>query len=145
MADSAISRTKPCDVVHSRSFVERSDPPVSRDPVRSADLGFHLGKETLRLLKGAVRMDFFSRLSDARLGEELRLLLGESAAHKAVARLAELDLLRFLHPAVAWSPKLDGLLQAIDEVLGVVSAGLPALARPRHTAGEHSGAPQGWD
>src|SRR4030095_17241748 len=85
-----------------------------------------------RLLKGAVRMDLCHRLSDARRGEHLRLLLGEPAAHKAVARLAELDLLRFLHPAVAWSPKLDGLLQAIDEVLAWYR--LASLHWPDHAA-----------
>jgi tRNA nucleotidyltransferase (CCA-adding enzyme) len=124
-------KDKTLRVLHSRSFVD--DPTRMFRAIRcEVRLGFHMGKETLRLLKGAVRMDLCHRLSDARLGEELRLLLGEPAAHKAVARLAELDLLRFLHPAVAWSPKLDGLLQAIDEVLAWYR--LASLHWPDHAA-----------
>jgi tRNA nucleotidyltransferase (CCA-adding enzyme) len=118
-------------VVHSRSFVD--DPTRAWRAVRyEVRFGMHMAKETVRLLKGAVRMDFFHRLSDARLGEELRRLLGEPAACQAVARLAELDLLRFLHPAIAWSPRLDRVLQAIDDVLAWYR--LASLHWPGHTA-----------
>jgi tRNA nucleotidyltransferase (CCA-adding enzyme) len=79
--------------------------------------GFRLGKETLTLLKGAVKMDLFQRLSGARLCEELRLLLAEPEARRAVERLAELDLLRFIQAEVAWSTRLDRLLQSVDDTL----------------------------
>jgi tRNA nucleotidyltransferase (CCA-adding enzyme) len=118
-------------VLHSRSFVD--DPTRAWRAVRcEVRFGMHMGKETLRLLKGAVHMDFFHRLSDARLGEALRRLLGEPAARQAVARLAELDLLRFLHPAVAWSARLDRVLQAIDDVLAWYR--LASLHWPGHAA-----------
>jgi tRNA nucleotidyltransferase (CCA-adding enzyme) len=109
-------KDKTLRVLHSLSFMD--------DPIRvfrairfAVHFGFHIGKETLRLLKGAVSMDFFRRLSGPRLGTEIRLLLGEPKAHKAVSRLAELDLLRFLHPEVVWSPQLGWLLQNIDDTL----------------------------
>lgn len=109
-------KDKTLRVLHSRSLVD--DPSRALRALRfEVRCGFHIAPETLRLIKGAVRMDLFHRLSDVRLGEEIRLLLGEPAARQAVARLAELDLLRFLHAEVAWSAKLDRLLLAIDDVL----------------------------
>jgi tRNA nucleotidyltransferase (CCA-adding enzyme) len=109
-------RDKTLRVLHSCSFVD--DPARVFRAVRLAvRFGFRLGKETLTLLKGAVKMALFQRLSGARLGEELRLLLEEPEAHKAVARLAELDLLRFIQAEVSWSTQLDRLLKSVDDVL----------------------------
>lgn len=103
-------------VLHSLSFVE--DPTRILRAVRfEIRFGFQVGKETLRLIKGAVTMELFHRLSSARLSEELRLLLAEPAARQAVARLAELDLWRFIQADIAWSTKLDHTLQAVDDVL----------------------------
>jgi tRNA nucleotidyltransferase (CCA-adding enzyme) len=109
-------KDKTLRVLHSLSFVE--DPTRVFRAIRfEVRLGFRVGKETLRLLKGAVKMALFQRLSGTRLGEELRLLLAEPEARKAVARLAELDLLRFIQAEVSWSPKLDRLLKSVDDVL----------------------------
>jgi tRNA nucleotidyltransferase (CCA-adding enzyme) len=124
-------KDKTLRVLHGRSFVD--DPTRAWRAIRyEVRYGLHMAKETLRLLKGAVRLDLFHRLSDARLGEEIRLLLGESAARQAVACLAELELLRFLHPTVTWSSRLDRVLQAIDEVLAWYR--LASLHWPGHTA-----------
>ena len=62
-------------------------------------------------------MDLFHRLSGSRLLEELILLFSEEEPRKAIARLAELDLLRFIHPALEWSPRLEALLKAVENVL----------------------------
>ncbi|MGE3535823.1 MAG: CBS domain-containing protein [Candidatus Tectimicrobiota bacterium] len=103
-------------VLHSLSFVE--DPTRILRAVRfEKRFGLQVGKETLRLIKGAVSMDLFHRLSGARLGEELRLLLAEPEARSMVARLAEFDLLRFLHAELSWSARLDQALHAVDEML----------------------------
>jgi tRNA nucleotidyltransferase (CCA-adding enzyme) len=109
-------KDKTLRVLHSLSFVE--DPTRVLRAIRfEVRFGFHVGKETLTLLKGAVKMALFQRLSGARLGEELRLLLSEPEAHKAVARLAELELLQFIQTEVTWSSKLDRLLKSVDDVL----------------------------
>jgi len=101
-------------VLHSLSFVE--DPTRVFRAIRFAQrFGFRLSKETLALIKGAVRMDLFHRLSGHRLLEELVLLLSEDEPRKAVARLAELGLLRFVHPSLKWSPRLDALLKAVED------------------------------
>lgn len=103
-------------VLHSLSFVE--DPTRILRAVRfEVRFGFHIARETLRLIKGAVSMELFQRLSKARFGEELRLLLSEPEARRAVARLAELDLLRCIQLELRWSTRLDHTLQAVDDVL----------------------------
>ena len=103
-------------VLHSLSLIE--DPTRVFRAIRFEHrFGFSLGKETLALIKGAVKMDLFHRLSGHRLIEELRLLFSERRPRAAVARLAELDLLRFIHPKLAWSGKLDQLLQGVEEAM----------------------------
>jgi tRNA nucleotidyltransferase (CCA-adding enzyme) len=121
-------------VLHSGSFVD--DPTRVFRAVRfEVRFGFRMGKETLTLLKGAVKMDCFQRLSGSRLCEELRLLLGEPETRRAVARLAELDLLRFIQAEISWSTQLDRLLKSVDDVLAwyrVASLSWPIHAkRPR--------------
>lgn len=103
-------------VLHSLSFVE--DPTRVFRAIRfELRFGFVLGKETLGLIRGAVKMDLFHRLSGHRLLEELRLLFGEREPRRAVQRLGELDLLRFIHPRLSWSSRLESLLMAVEEAL----------------------------
>lgn len=109
-------KEKTIRVLHSLSFVE--DPTRVFRAIRFEHrFGFHLGKETLTLIKGAVKMDLFHRLSGSRLMEELILLFSEDEPRKAIARLAELDLLRFIHPSLKWSPRLEALLKAVEDAL----------------------------
>jgi tRNA nucleotidyltransferase (CCA-adding enzyme) len=103
-------------VLHSLSFVE--DPTRVFRAIRFAQrFGFHLGKETLALIKGAVKMDLFHRLSGQRLLNELILLFSEPEPRHAVARMAELGLLRFIHPDLAWSSRMEGLLTAVEDAV----------------------------
>ncbi|WP_447976524.1 CBS domain-containing protein [Candidatus Nitrospira bockiana] len=103
-------------VLHSLSFVE--DPTRVFRAVRFEHrFGFRLGKETLALIKGAVKMDLFRRLSGSRLLTELMLLLSEEEPRRAVARLAELDLLRFLHPKLQRQRQLEARLKPVEDAL----------------------------
>lgn len=103
-------------VLHSLSFIE--DPTRVFRAIRFEQrFGFRLGKETLALIKGAAAMDLFHRLSGDRLREELVLLCSEEQPARALARLGELGLLRFIHPGIKWSAKLAALLKAVEEVL----------------------------
>ncbi len=109
-------KEKTIRVLHSLSFVE--DPTRVFRAIRFEQrFGFKLGKETLTLIKGAAAMDLFHRLSGSRLMEELILLLSEEEPRRAIARLAELDLLRFIHPSLTWSPRLEALLKAVEDAL----------------------------
>ena len=103
-------------VLHSLSFVE--DPTRVFRAIRFAQrFGFHLGKETLALIKGAAKMDLFHRLSGQRLLNELILLFSEQEPRRAVEQMAELDLLRFIHPDLKWSSRMDGLLKPVEDAV----------------------------
>jgi len=103
-------------VLHSLSFVE--DPTRVFRAVRfETRFGFHLGKDTLALAKAAVKMALFQKLSGHRLLEELKALCSEREPKSGLKRLAELDLLRFIHPKLAWTPRLEKLLFAVEETL----------------------------
>ena len=101
-------------VLHGLSFVE--DPTRVFRAIRfETRFGFHLGKDTAALIAGAVKMNLFQRLSGHRLLEELKLLFSERGPKQAIKRLAEFGLLRFIHPKLSWSDRLDKLLIALDE------------------------------
>ena len=103
-------------VLHSLSFVE--DPTRVFRAVRFEHrFGFRLGKETLSLIKGAVKMDLFHRLSGSRLLTELILLLSEEEPRHAIARLGELDLLRFIHPKLKRTVQLTAMLKPFEDAL----------------------------
>lgn len=103
-------------VLHGLSFVE--DPTRVFRAIRfEIRFGFHLGRDTAALIEGAVKMNLFHRLSGHRLLEELKLLLGERRPKRAVKRLADFDLLRFIHPKLVWSSRLESLLGAIEEAV----------------------------
>ncbi|BFU91684.1 MAG: poly(A) polymerase [Nitrospira sp.] len=103
-------------VLHGLSFVE--DPTRVFRAIRfESRFGFRLGKDTTALIAGAVKMNLFQRLSGHRLLEELKLLLGERKPKQAIKRLAESDLLRFIHPKLSWSDRLDRLLAAFEEAI----------------------------
>lgn len=103
-------------VLHSLSFVE--DPTRIFRAVRFAvRFGLTLGRETRALIDGAVRMNLIDRLSPHRLTDELRLLLSERAPRAALALSAELGVLRCLHPSLSWTPRLQGLMQDVEDAL----------------------------
>jgi len=103
-------------VLHGLSFVE--DPTRVFRAIRfESRFGFRLGKDTAALIAGAVKMNLFQRLSGHRLLEELKLLLGERKPKQAIKRLAELHLLKFIHPKLSWSDRLDRLLAALEEAV----------------------------
>jgi tRNA nucleotidyltransferase (CCA-adding enzyme) len=103
-------------VLHSLSFVE--DPTRVFRAIRfETRFGFHLGKDTVALIKAAVRMALFKKLSGHRLLEELKALCSEREPKSGVKRLAELDLLRFIHPKLVWTSRLEKLLLAVEETL----------------------------
>jgi tRNA nucleotidyltransferase (CCA-adding enzyme) len=103
-------------VLHGLSFVE--DPTRVFRAIRfETRFGFRLGKDTAALITGAVKMNLFHRLSGHRLLEELKVLLAEREPTRALKRLADFGLLRFIHPKLAWSSRLSALLDSVDEAV----------------------------
>lgn len=103
-------------VLHDMSFVE--DPARVFRAIRFEQrFDFTIGGETLALLKSAVARDCVGQLAPARLGAELRYMLAEREPLKMVRRMAELDVLRFVHPALAGDGDGWRLLQHLEDVV----------------------------
>ena len=79
--------------------------------------GFRLDNSTRTLIKGVVTTGLIARLSGHRLREELVRLCSEKEPHRAFARLGRLDLLRFVHPDLRWSSRLERVLRAGEKIL----------------------------
>jgi tRNA nucleotidyltransferase (CCA-adding enzyme) len=112
-------------VIHSLSFVE--DPTRVFRAVRFEQrYGFKIGKQTLRLIQNAVRLDIFSRLSGKRLLTELMLILKEPDPRSAIRRLAGLGLLKVRRWVVYLLALLEGLksqeIQEVVDRLGLVGS-----------------------
>lgn len=103
-------------VIHSLSFVE--DPTRVFRAVRFEQrYGFRIGKQTLRLIRNAVHLDIFSRLSGKRLLTELRLILEEPDPRAAIRRLAGLGLLKVIHQSIRLGPTEEEILARSYDVL----------------------------
>ena len=99
-------KDKTLRVLHSLSFVE--DPTRVLRAVRFEQrFDFRLSKHTLHLIRGAVNMKLFNRLSGERIYNELLLLFSEADPAKVLRRMRELDLLKFIHPALKGSSETE--------------------------------------
>lgn len=109
-------KEKTIRVLHSLSFVE--DPTRIFRAVRFEQrFGFTIGKMTEGLIKNAVKMDFFRRLSGHRVFGELCQILAEDDPVPALLRLAEFDLLVSLHSALTIDKKTAVALHSVREVV----------------------------
>nr|MBP7530071.1 CBS domain-containing protein [Syntrophorhabdaceae bacterium] len=108
-------KEKTIRVLHSLSFVE--DPTRVFRAIRfEKRFGFKIGKQTLSLIKNAVKLNFLSRIRGKRIWSELALILKEEAPEAILARLDELDLLRFISPDIVFNKekeKLFGQMHAV--------------------------------
>ncbi|MFQ6672728.1 MAG: CCA tRNA nucleotidyltransferase, partial [Candidatus Tectimicrobiota bacterium] len=103
-------------VLHTVSFVE--DPARILRAIRFEQrFDFSIGRQTLALLKNAVAQDRVGQLAPARLGTELRAILSERQPLKMIRRMAELDVLRGIHPALAAEGEQWPLLERLQEVV----------------------------
>lgn len=103
-------------VLHNLSFVE--DPTRVFRAIRFEQrFGFRISKLTINLIQNAVRNNFFDRLSGVRLFHELELILQEENPIPAIARLAELDLLKAIHPRLWFDEGTRNMLERVQAVL----------------------------
>ena len=109
-------KDKTLRVLHNLSFVE--DPTRVLRAVRFEQrFDFHLSKHTQHLIRGAVNLRLFNRLSGERIFNELVLLFSEADPAKVLRRMRELDLLRFIHPSLKGSSDTEHLFNGIGEAL----------------------------
>ncbi len=103
-------------VLHSLSFVE--DPTRIIRAIRFEQrFEFKIGGQTERLIKNAVRLNIFQKLSGARIRHELRLLAEDSAPLDAFIRMRDLGLLQEIHPLLSFPQTKEALLEEIEKVI----------------------------
>lgn len=109
-------KEKAIRVLHNLSFVE--DPTRVFRAVRFEQrFGFRVGKVTEGLIKNAIKIDAFKRLSGRRLFGELKQMLEEERAVDCLGRLRDLRLLELFHPKLKLDPKELDLLEEIEQAL----------------------------
>jgi tRNA nucleotidyltransferase (CCA-adding enzyme) len=103
-------------VLHNLSFVE--DPTRVFRAIRFEQrFRFRISKLTINLIQNAVKNNFFDRLSGVRLFHELELILHEGNPIPAIARLAEMDLLKAIHPRLWFDEGTRAMLERVQAVL----------------------------
>ncbi len=108
-------KEKTIRVLHSLSFVE--DPTRVFRAIRfEKRFGFKIGKQTMSLIKNAVKLSFLTRIRGKRIWSELTLILKEEAPEAILARLAELDLLRFVSPDLVFNKEKERLFVQMHAV-----------------------------
>jgi len=103
-------------VLHNLSFIE--DPTRAFRAIRFSErFGFKLTKHTENLIKSAIRMNIFEKLSGTRLYDELMLTFNETNPIKALKRLRDYELLKVIHPKISFSPEIESLLQSVHDTI----------------------------
>jgi tRNA nucleotidyltransferase (CCA-adding enzyme) len=90
-----------------------------------------MDSDTEELLKKAVDMDLVGHLSEARIRDELMLILNEEAPFRVLKRLSNLGVLKILDPGIKIGPKLKALLKEIDESIDELKQLVPGGARKK--------------
>jgi tRNA nucleotidyltransferase (CCA-adding enzyme) len=103
-------------VLHNLSFVE--DPTRVFRAIRFEQrLDFHIAKHTENLIKNAVKMEFLDKLGGKRLLTELVHILREKDPLRAVDRMNELGLLRFINPELRMNAATRKVLEETKKIV----------------------------
>jgi tRNA nucleotidyltransferase (CCA-adding enzyme) len=109
-------RARTIRVLHEGSF--QDDPTRIFRAIRFEQrFGFRLDPATARLLAQAASMNLIQRLSGPRLQNEVLLLFAERDPVRAIARLEQLKLLRFLHRSLCHTKSVKRTVTALPKVL----------------------------
>ena len=109
-------KDKAIRVLHNLSFVE--DPTRAFRAIRFSErFGFKLTKHTENLMKLAIRMNIFEKLSGTRIYDELMLTFNETSPIKALRRLGDYGLLKVIHHKLVFTPELEALLQSVHDTI----------------------------
>jgi tRNA nucleotidyltransferase (CCA-adding enzyme) len=109
-------KEKTIRVLHNLSFVE--DPTRVFRAIRFEQrFDFSIGKLTQGLIKNAVKMEFFKRLSGRRVFNEIRLILEEATPAPAIIRMNDYNLLKVIHPSLVLDKELIDLLESAKKVI----------------------------
>lgn len=107
-------REKTVRILHNLSFIE--DPTRAFRAIRFSErFGFRISKHTENLLKSALKMNLFERLSGPRLYEELLLLFRETEPNRTLKRLSDFGLLKVIYPTLVFNEELDTTMKSMYE------------------------------
>ena len=100
-------------VLHSLSFVD--DPTRMLRAVRFEQrFGFRIEERTLQLMHEA--RDLLEKVSGDRIRHELDAMLDEPQGVAMLRRLAQLDLLAYIHPAIPWDEETERRLERLWKI-----------------------------
>ncbi|TVQ97716.1 MAG: CBS domain-containing protein [Desulfovibrionales bacterium] len=103
-------------VLHSLSFVE--DPTRILRAIRFEQrFHFRMDRQTERLIKNAMNLNLFQKLSGRRLFQELRLIMEELEVLACFRRMDGFHLLQVLHPLLKLTDQLETTLGEVERVL----------------------------
>jgi tRNA nucleotidyltransferase (CCA-adding enzyme) len=109
-------RARTIRVLHVGSF--QDDPTRLFRAIRFEQrFGFRLERTTLRLLAQAASTNLIQQLSGPRLKNEILLLFAEHDPVRAIARLGQLKLLRFLHHRLCYTTTVKRVVTAVPKAL----------------------------
>lgn len=102
-------------VLHSLSFVE--DPTRILRAIRFEQrYDFEIGGQTMRLIKNALQLELFDKLSGSRITHELKLLSVEKHPAECFNRLSELRILEAIHPLLKMNTERGRTLAELERV-----------------------------
>ncbi len=109
-------RARTIRVLHAGSF--QDDPTRIFRAIRFEQrFGFRLERTTVRLLAQAASTNLIQQLSGPRLQNEILLLFAEHDPVRAIARLGQLKLLRFLHRRLCYTKNVKRAVTAVPKAL----------------------------
>ncbi len=109
-------REKTIRVLHNLSYIE--DPTRAFRAIRFSErFGFKLSKHTENLIKSAIKMELFDKLSGSRLYEELFIAFNETNPVRTLKRISDFGLLKVIHKSLAFNEKLESTLASMYETL----------------------------
>ncbi|OEU70233.1 MAG: polya polymerase [Desulfovibrio sp. S3730MH75] len=109
-------KDKTIRVLHALSFVE--DPTRIMRAIRFEQrFNFRIGGQTFSLIKNALKLNLFSRLSGYRIIHELKLILEEDAVLASVKRMGELGVLEAIHPLLALTKARTQVIEELETII----------------------------
>jgi tRNA nucleotidyltransferase (CCA-adding enzyme) len=103
-------------ILHSLSFVE--DPTRILRAIRfEKRFNFQIGPHTERLIKNAVTLNMFNRLSGSRIFAELRLIMEEKDPVSCFKRMEKFNVLQAIHPLLKLDPTRISILEEVEKVI----------------------------
>ncbi len=117
-------KNKRIRVLHNLSFVD--DPTRIFRAVRFEQrYGFKIDVSTQCLIKEAVTLKMFDKISGERFRNEIVLLFSEKEPLRFLLRMEELDQLRFIHPAIKLNRQIKNVFKRVGKNYNLIKKAFP--------------------